>query len=75
MNGCSCLLGPEKHMLEKPRTIIEIYPNGDPYGSGFEASESTDGGNSWFYRGDVGARTREFWRNYCRKNNCTLRYR
>lgn len=59
---------------KKPRRIIEIQMNGDPYGSGFVGSESTDGGKSWFYRGDVGARSREWWRNYCRRENCTLRY-
>jgi hypothetical protein len=56
------------------RTIIEIQVNGDPYGSGFLGSQSDDGGNSWCYRGDIGAQTREWWRTYCRRNNYILRY-
>jgi hypothetical protein len=56
------------------KTIISIRTNGDPYDSGYVASESTDGGNSWFYRGDVGPRTRQWWRDYCRTNHFTLRY-
>ena len=57
------------------RTIIEIYPTGDPFGRGFEGSESQDGGKSWFYRGDIGARTREYWRRYSRLIGAILRYR
>src|SRR3990167_10826800 len=56
------------------RDIIEIQPNGDPYGSGFTGIESTDNGQSWFYRGDIGARPRWWWRNYCRRENIILRY-
>ena len=55
------------------KTIIEIQGNGDPYGSGFVGSESRDGGASWFYRGDVGAQPRSWWRWYCRRNGYTLR--
>jgi hypothetical protein len=58
---------------EKPRGIIEIRPNGDPYGRGFVGSESTDGGHSWFYRGDVGAQPRWWWRDYCRREGHILR--
>jgi len=58
----------------KPRKIIEITQNGDPCESGFTGSESEDGGKTWFYCGDIGARPRWYWRNYCRKNNITLRY-
>lgn len=57
------------------KTIIEIYVDGDPYGSGFQGSQSDDGGHSWFYRGDIGAMPRLWWRAYCRKCNFTLRYR
>lgn len=56
-----------------PRPILWLEHNGDPYGSGFTASESTDGGESWFYRGDVGAMPRAWWRNYARRNGHTLR--
>jgi hypothetical protein len=55
------------------KAIIELQHNGDPYGSGFTGSESTDGGESWFYRGDVGAMPRWWWRNYCRRTNKILR--
>ena len=58
----------------KRKHIIEIYPNGDPYGKGFQGRESTDGGKSWFYLGNIGAAPRSFWRLYCRKNNIVLRY-
>jgi hypothetical protein len=61
--------------MSKPiKIIISIQINGDPYGGGFVGSESKDGGTNWFYRGDVGARSREFWRTYCRRNGYTLRY-
>jgi hypothetical protein len=56
------------------KSIIEIQVNGDPFGSGFVGSQSEDNGHSWFYRGDIGARSRDFWRSYCRRNNITLRY-
>lgn len=55
--------------------IIEIYPNGDPFGGGFQGSESTDGGESWVFRGDVGAVPRRWWRNYCQRNKIVLRLR
>lgn len=60
--------------MRKNRNIIEITQNGDPFGSGFVGSETGDGGRSWFYRGDIGAMPRRFWRNYCRKNKITLRH-
>ena len=53
--------------------IIEIQINGDPYGSGFVGSESVDGGKSWIYRGDIGARPRWYWRNLVRKAGAILR--
>lgn len=53
--------------------IIELSVNGDPYGKGYTGSESTDGGQTWYYRGDVGAMPRSWWRNYCRKNKIVLR--
>jgi hypothetical protein len=55
------------------RAILELTENGDPYGRGFTASESTDGGVTWFYRGDIGAMPRRYWRSYARKNNKVLR--
>lgn len=56
-----------------PVSIIELTPNGDPYGSGFWGRESRDGEHSWFFRGDVGAQSRTWWRRYCRKQNIRLR--
>jgi hypothetical protein len=55
------------------RSILELSHNGDPYGRGFWASESTDGGASWFFRGDIGARSRVWWRAYARRNGYILR--
>lgn len=55
------------------RPILELSHNGDPYGSGFSASESNDGGHSWFYRGDIGARPRAWWRDYALCNDYILR--
>lgn len=56
-----------------PRPILELSHNGDPYGSGFTATESSDGGHTWYYRGDIGAAPRRFWRGYARRNGYTLR--
>jgi hypothetical protein len=56
------------------RSIIDIYMNGDPYGAGFEGSQSDDGGHSWYFRGDIGAKSREWWRTYARQINAILRY-
>lgn len=58
-------------LVTKP--ILELQCNGDPYGRGFVASESRDNGDSWFYRGDLGAMPRSFWRAYARRNGYTLR--
>jgi len=55
------------------RDIVVIRPNGDPYGRGFDGRISTDGGETWTYRGDIGARSRAWWRDYCRRNNYILR--
>ena len=55
------------------RIIIQLSHNGDPYGSGFVGSESRDGGESWFYRGDIGAQTRQWWRVYARRMGYRLR--
>lgn len=61
-------------MNKQQRDIIEIQVNGDPYSGGYVGSHSCDNGNSWIYRGDIGARSREFWRNYCRNHKYILRY-
>ena len=55
------------------KPTIQLTHNGDPYGSGFVGSQSTDDGISWFYRGDIGARSRNFWRRYCQRLHITLR--
>jgi hypothetical protein len=55
------------------KKIIELSYNGDPYGRGFTASESSDGGLTWFYRGDIGSAPRSYWRNHCRKFKIILR--
>jgi len=53
------------------RKLLELSPNGDPFSRGFTASERTE--NGWVYRGDIGARSRSWWRNYARKNGYKLR--
>lgn len=60
---------------DESKPIVEIYPTGDPFGRGFEASQSVDGGKSWVYRGDLGRQSREFWRTYCQTKGYTLRTR
>jgi hypothetical protein len=55
-------------------TIISIKHNGDPCGKGFYGFQSDDEGQTWHYRGDLGARTRQWWRNYANKYRATLRY-
>jgi len=57
----------------QPKPILELSHNGDPYGTGFVASESTDGGETWFYRGDIGAMPRSKWRHYARQHRYILR--
>ena len=65
----------EKGKYAMSKMIIEIHPNGDPFGRGFTGSQSDDGGLSWYYRGDIGAMPRRWWRAYCRLNYYTLRER
>lgn len=55
------------------KTILQLEYNGDPFGRGFIAHETRDNGESWFYRGDIGARPRSWWRDYARRNRFTLR--
>ena len=75
LTGCEKIGGRYVHTPKpiRPRPILELQHNGDPYGTGFTATESTDGGHSWFYRGDVGAMPRAWWRTYARRNGYTLR--
>ena len=56
------------------RSIIEIYPNGDPYGRGFEGRQSDDGGKSWYHIGGKGPTSRDTWRQYAKRINAILRY-
>jgi hypothetical protein len=56
-----------------PPVIIELQHNGDPYGRGFVGSESRDGGASWIFRGDAGARSRAWWRQEARQMNAVLK--
>lgn len=57
----------------EPKPIIELEPNGDPFGHGFVGSQSDDGGESWFYRGDIGPQTRAWWRSYAQRHGYKLR--
>ena len=53
------------------RPIIQLTWNGDPYGSGFTGSQ--DDGDGFYYRGDIGAMSRSWWRWYARRNGFILR--
>lgn len=57
------------------RPVVQLRPNGDYCGRGFTGSQSTDGGRSWYYRGDIGARPRWWWRGYCGRLGFALRER
>jgi hypothetical protein len=59
----------------KRTDILEIYPNGDPFGRGFQGSLSTDAGASWVFLGSIGAMPRAWWRSYARRNGYALRNR
>ena len=59
--------------MQSPRTILELHHNDDPYGRGFVACESRDCGQTWHYRGDVGARSRAWWRQEARQLGAILR--
>jgi hypothetical protein len=58
-----------------PNGVVEIYPNGDPFGSGFQGSLSTDGGKSWVFQGDISPAPRRVWREFCHQHNYILRNR
>lgn len=75
-----CKVGTRAQRIMRPkgnprgsRDILLIKPTGDPYGRGWEAIQSTDGGQTWFYRGDLGRRSRGWWRDYARRMGYTLR--
>ena len=53
--------------------IIEIQENGDPFGIGFVGTQTDNGGQTWWYRGDIGAKSRRWWREYTKKNDIILR--
>lgn len=52
---------------------IHLSHNGDSFGTGFVGMETENRHDTTgFYRGDIGARSRQWWRNYCRRNNFKL---
>ena len=55
----------------KKKAKIWLNHNGDPYGRGFTGYEAADDGRT-FYRGDLGAQTRAWWRAYARANGYEL---
>jgi hypothetical protein len=61
-------------MRNTPQHVIAICRNGDPFGSGFEGRETTDGGKTWFYRGDVSPMPRRWWRDHAYRVGAVLRY-
>ncbi len=54
--------------------LLVLEPNGDPYGKGFVAHEYPSWPNRElsYYRGDLGAQSREWFRRYAKKNNFRL---
>ena len=69
------LHGLPRHSIRNLRPIqpvLELSLNGDPFGSGFTACESYDD-ETWFYRGDIGAKPRRWWRDYARRYGYRLR--
>lgn len=65
----------KKYKPYKP--LLELRPNGDPYGSGFNAIEYSTKENELngigVYRGDLGDQPRSFWRHYAKRNEYRLR--
>lgn len=55
------------------RTVLTLVPNGDPFGTGYVAYESVKSVGRDYYRGDLGARTRNYWREVARRSNAILR--
>lgn len=54
--------------------FLQLEHNGDPYGSGFTATElDRRDATIGVYRGDIGARPRSWWRAYARRNGYVLR--
>ena len=52
---------------------IVLSHNGDPYGGGFTGTEMVNRDDDiGIYRGDVGAMSRQWWRNYARRNGYKL---
>ena len=59
-------------MITTDTIVIEIYPNGDPFGNGYQGSQSNDGGKSWFFRGDVSPQSLEDWRTEAKRIGAVL---
>ena len=53
--------------------IIEIQENGDLFGKGYTGTQTDNRGGIWWYRGDIGAKSRRWWREYAKKNDIVLR--
>lgn len=52
---------------------LQLEHNGDPYGSGFTATELNHREDTiGIYRGDIGAMPRSWWRAYARRNGYVL---
>ena len=58
---------------QKRNGYLHLSPNGDPYGSGFTATETEyRDDNIGVYRGDIGAQTRQWWRDYANRYGYVL---
>lgn len=52
---------------------LHLSYNGDSFGRGFVAMETENRNDTvGIYRGDIGARSRQFWRNFAKRNNFKL---
>lgn len=53
--------------------FLHLDYNGDSFGRGFVAMETKKRNETTgIFRGDIGARSRNFWRNYAKKNGYKL---
>ncbi len=57
----------------KRNGYLHLFPNGDPFGSGFTATETEYRHDDiGIYRGDIGPQTRAWWRVYASRHGYVL---
>lgn len=78
--NCRLVIWPAQHThfvggirFPTKESCICLRPNGDPYGSGYEGTETQfPSDNIGIYRGDIGCQTLDWWRIYAKKHNLYL---